>query len=130
MATHSGHEGLVKVSTNTIAEIVSYSYEETADVFEDTELSDGAKSFVVGQTGWSGSAECHFDESDTSGQGALDIGSSVTLALYPEGDTSGDTYRTGTALVTNRSVSGGGGDTVKISFSFQGTGALTESTVA
>ena len=35
-----------------------------------------------------------------TGQGALAVGSEVTLNLYPEGDTSGDTYYTGTAIVT------------------------------
>lgn len=130
MATHKGSEGTVKVGANTIAELLSWSYEETAETVEDTALGDTAKTFLSGTTSWSGSAECHFDETDANGQEALTAGASVTLNLYPEGATTGDQYYTGTALVTSVSVSVGGNDeTVKRSFSFQGTGALTESTV-
>lgn len=130
MATHKGSEGTVKVGANAIAELLSWSVEETAETIEDTSLGDTAKTFMAGTTSWSGSAECMWDETDTNGQGALTIGASVTLNLYPEGDTTGDTYYTGTALVTSISRSVGGNDeTIKASFSFQGTGALTESTV-
>ena len=45
-----------------------------------------------------------WDETDTTGQEALDVGSSVTLNLYPEGADSGDAYYTGTAIVTGASV--------------------------
>jgi len=36
MATHAGSEGTVKVGANAIAEIRSYSIEESADTLEDT----------------------------------------------------------------------------------------------
>lgn len=129
MPTHSGHEGLVTVAANTIAELIGWSYDESAEVIEDTELSDTAKTFIAGQTSWTASCECHLDETDTNGQVALSIGASVTLFFYHEGNTSGDEYKTGTGIITGRSVSGGGGDTAKISFSVQGTGALADGTV-
>ncbi len=40
MATHTGSEGTVKVGANAIAEIRSYSLEETADTAEDTSMGD------------------------------------------------------------------------------------------
>jgi predicted secreted protein len=130
MASHKGSEGTVKVGSNSIAEIRSYTLEETADTIEDTSMGDSARTYKSSLTSFSGSVDVLWDETDTSGQGALDIGAEVTLNVYPEGDTSGDTYYTGTVIVTgvNRTASYDG--LVEASISVQGTGALTESTVA
>jgi len=49
--------------------------------------------------------------------------------LYPEGDTTGDTYYTGTALVTGVSRSASFDGMVEATISVQGTGALTSATV-
>lgn len=129
MATHTGSEGTVKVGANAVAEIRSYSLEETGETIEDTALGDTARTFKTGLTSWSGSIEVFWDETDTNGQGALDVGSSVTLNVYPEGADTGDTYMTGTALVTGKTITGNFDGMVEASFSLQGTGALTESTV-
>lgn len=129
MANHKGSEGTVKVGSNAVAEIRSFSIEETADTLEDTSMGDSARTYLPSLTSWSGSVDVFWDETDTSGQGALDVGSSVTLNLYPEGDTAADTYYTGTAIVTGKSVSSSFDGMVEASFSVQGTGALTETTV-
>jgi len=129
MANHKGSEGTVKVGSNAVAEIRSFSIEETADTLEDTSMGDSARTYLPSLTSWSGSVDVFWDETDTSGQGALDVGSSVTLNLYPEGDASADTYYTGTAIVTGKSVSSSFDGMVEASFSVQGTGALTETTV-
>ena len=94
MATHKGSEGTVKVGSNAVAEIRSYSIEESADTLEDTSMGDSARTYKSSLTSFSGSLDVFWDETDTSGQGALTIGSEVTLNVYPEGDTSGDTYYT------------------------------------
>ena len=129
MATHKGSEGIVKVGSNTVAEVTSFSFDETADTIETTALSNSAHSYVSDLVGFSGSIDCFWDETDTSGQGALTAGASVTLNLYPEGATSGDTYYSGTALVTSISRANAIGSMVTASFSFQGTNALTSATV-
>lgn len=129
MANHKGSEGTVKVGSDAVAEIRSFSIEETADTLEDTSMGDSARTYLASLTSWSGSVDVFWDETDTSGQGALDVGSSVTLNLYPEGDTAADTYYTGTAIVTGKSVSSSFDGMVEASFSVQGTGALTETTV-
>ena len=103
MATHAGSEGTVKVGSNAIAEIRSFSIEETADTIEDTSMGDSARTYKPSLTSFSGSIDVFWDESDTTGQGALTIGAEVTLNLYPEGDTTGDTYLGGSAIVTGRS---------------------------
>lgn len=130
MANHKGSEGTVTIGANAIAELQSWSLSEQANTIDDTTINDTARTFQSGTTTWSGSAEAFWDETDTSGQGALTAGASVTLNMYPEGNTSGDTYYTGTALVTGIQRSGSNDAIVSVSFTFQGTGALTESTVA
>ena len=130
MATHAGSEGTVKVGANAIAEIRSFSIEETADTIEDTTMGDGARTYKPSLTSFSGSVDVFWDETDSTGQGALTIGSEVTLNLYPEGSVSSDTYLSGSAIVTSRSISSSFDGMVEMSISVQGNGALTTSTVA
>jgi predicted secreted protein len=129
MATHKGSEGIIKVGANSVAEIRSYSIEETADVLEDTSMGDSSRSYKPSLASFSGSMEVFWDETDTNGQGALSIGSEVTLNVYPEGDTAGDTYYTGTAIVTGVSRSASYDGLIEASISVQGSGALTSTTV-
>lgn len=130
MATHTGSEGTVKVGANAIAEIRSFSLEETADTLEDTSMGDSARTYKPSLTSYTGTVDVLWDETDTNGQVALTIGSEITLNVYPEGDTSGDTYYTGSAIVTGRTINSSYDGLVEMSISVQGSGALTESTVA
>lgn len=129
MANHKGSEGVVKVGSNTIAEVKNWQISEKSDVMEDTTMGDTAKTFQASLTEWEGSLSCFWDETDTNGQQAMTIGASITLNLYPEGATSGDTYYTGTALITSIERSANHDGMVESSFSFKGTGALTKTTV-
>lgn len=128
MATHTGSEGTVKIGSDTLAEIRSYTLESTGEVIEDTSMGDSARSYKAGLTTFTGSLEVFFDETDTA-QGNLDAGSSVTLEVYPEGATAGDTYYTGTAIVTGRTVTASFDGMVEMSVTVQGSGGLTETTV-
>jgi hypothetical protein len=92
MANHKGSEGTVKVGSNAVAEIRSFSLEENADTLEDTSMGDSARTYLSSLTSWSGTVDVFWDETDATGQGALTIGAEVTLNLYPEGDTAADTY--------------------------------------
>lgn len=130
MATHKGSEGVVKVGANTVAEVRSWTIAESADTLEDTSMGDTARTFKSSLTTFTGSLDVFWDETDTTGQGALTIGAEVTFNVYPEGDTSGDTYYTGTAIVTEVSRTAAFDGLVEASVSLQGTGALSESTVA
>ena len=129
MANHKGSSGTVHVGSSAIAEIRSYSLEESADTIEDTSMGDTARTYLASLTTFSGSVDCFWDESDTNGQVALSVGSSVTIKFYPEGATSGDTYYSGTALVTGKTVTGSFDGMVEASISVQGTGAITTATV-
>lgn len=129
MATHTGSEGTVKVGSNAIAEIRSYSLEETADTLEDTSMGDSARTYKPSLKTFTGTVDVFWDETDTTGQGALTNGAEITLAVYPEGDASGDTYYSGSAIVTGVSRTASFDGMVEASISVQGTGDLTATTV-
>lgn len=129
MAVHKGSEGTVKVGANAIAEIRSYSIEETGDTLETSTMGDTARTYVPSLTSWSGSVDVYWDETDTTGQGALTVGAQVTLNVYPEGDSAADTYYTGSAIVTSVSKTASFDGLVEASIGVQGTGALTSTTV-
>ena len=130
MAVHKGSEGTVKVGVNAIAEIRSYSIEETSDTLETSSMGDTARTYTPNLTSWSGSVDVYWDETDATGQGALTVGAAITLNVYPEGDTSADTYYTGAAIVTSVTKNASFDGLVEASISVQGTGALTSATVA
>ena len=128
MATHFGKEGVVTAGGTGIGELTSYTLETTADVVEDTQLSDSTKSFVAGRTSFSGTLEMSYDETD-SPQQTLTAGTSISFVLGAEGDATGDEIFSGSGIITGMSVNvtldGITGRTV----TFQGTGALTRGTV-
>lgn len=129
MSTFHGKDGVVKVGANAVAEIKNWSVEETADLAEDTAMGDTARTFKPGLTSWSAQIECQWDDTDTTGQEALLINTSVTLNLQPEGDTAGDYLMTGSAIVTNRGNAIAFDGIVTQTFQLQGTGALSRTTV-
>ncbi len=130
MATLTGNSGTVKVGANAIAEIRSFSVDETADTIESTSMGDTYRTFEASLKSWNGSVDVFFDDTDTNGQVALTVGSSVTVNFQVEGSTTGDHLLSGTALVTSRTISSSFDGLVEASLSLQGDGALTEGTVS
>lgn len=128
MATHAGSEGVVFSGSNQVNQVRSYTISETGETLEDTSMGDAARTYIASLKTFTGSLDVYWDESDT-GQGDLDIGSTIVLNLYPEGNASGDTYYTGSAIVTEKSITASFDGLVEMSVSVQGTGALTETTV-
>lgn len=127
MATHTGSEGTIKIGTDVVGELRSFSLESTAETIEDTSMGDTNRSYKVGLKTFTGTASVFFDETDTA-QNALDAGAEITLNIFPEGASSGDTYYSGSAIVTGRTINSSFDGMVEMELSFQGTGALTEST--
>ena len=128
MATHHGKEGVVTAGGTAVGELTSFTIETTGDVVEDTQLSDSTKSFLAGRTSFSGTLEMNYDETDAQ-QETLTAGSSISFVLLPEGNTSGDQSFSGTGIVTGMSINNAMDAVVSRSVTFQGTGALTKSTV-
>ena len=129
MATHKGQDGVVKVGSNAVAEVRSFSIEQTADTVEDTVMTDTSRTYITTLNSFSGSLDVFWDETDTNGQVALGIGNSVTIKFMPEGDQSGDTFYEGTALVTGFTRNASLDGMVEATITVQGSGALTTSTV-
>ena len=128
MATHLGKEGTVQVGSNAIAEIRGFSIDETIDTVEDTSMGDSSKTYLASIKDFSGSVDVLYDETDTNGQTALSVGSSVTLNFAPEGTDSGDVKLTGTAIVTGKSITSSFDGLVESTITVQGTGGLTTTT--
>ena len=128
MATHTGSEGTIKIGSDTLGELRSFSLETTAETIEDASMGDTSRTYKVGLKTFTGTASVFFDETDTA-QTALVAGAEITLNVYPEGASSGDTYYTGSAIVTGRTINSSFDGMVEMEISYQGTGALTEQTV-
>lgn len=129
MANHHGSEGVVRVGANTVAEVTSFSFTETAEYAEDTTLADTTKTYnVTAIKSWNGSVTCFWDETDTTGQVALAPGANVALVLAPEGVDSGDTRYSGNALITEITRNVQRGAITEVTFSFIGNGTLTAAT--
>ena len=128
MATHFGKEGVVTAGGTGIGELTGYTLETTADVVEDTQLSDATKSFVAGRTSFSGTLEMSYDETD-SPQQTLTAGTTIAFILAPEGNSSGDETFTCSGIVSGMCVNVTLDGITTRSVTFQGTGALTRGTV-
>lgn len=129
MATHKGKEGVVKIGSDVVGEVKSFSVEITANEVNTSTLGSDWTGTDSTQNSWSGSLDLFYDPADTA-QGGVTVGDKVTLALYYEGDTAGLAYDTGSALITSVSRSQSFDGMVEQTVSFTGDGALTTSTVA
>ena len=130
MGTHAGSEGKVFIGTNQVAEVKSWSMEVTSDTVDASVIGTQWRKNQATIKGWSGSFDAFWDETDTTGQGALSAGATVTLNLYAEGNASGAKYWSGDVIVTSISYSASFDGIVEASFSFTGTGALSQQTVS
>lgn len=129
MATFKGKDGVVKSGANAVAEVRSWTVEEKGENLDDTVMGDDWRTRVAMIKDWSGSIDCLFDDTDTNGQTTLVAGASVTLHLQMEGDTTGDHDLTGTAIITGRTITAQYDGLVEASFTFEGSGALSDTTV-
>lgn len=128
MANHTGSEGVVKVGTSTVAEVRSYSIEQTSDTVEDTTIGDSWRTHKTTLRSWTASLDVFWDELDTNGQSALTVGAEINFRVYPEGDQSTDVYLTGTGIVTSKSISASFDGMVESTIAVQGTGQLSSAT--
>lgn len=127
MTTFNTTLGVVKEGANTVGEIRSFEFEETAKTAPDTQLSDTSDSYLVGKLGWTGTLTCSWDDTDTA-QGNMLIGSTVTIHFLPEGATTGDEDINGSAIVVSRKVSNPEEGAIMIELGLLGTGDLTHGT--
>ena len=127
MGIHKSSVGVIKVGSDTVAEIKSYNLEESAETIETTNLGASAKTFTSGTTSFSGSMDAYWDETDTA-QLAMTAGAEITISIYPEGTATGAKYKTGSVVIDSITIEGSQDDMVATSFSFTGDGVLSDST--
>lgn len=126
MSIHAGSEGIVKVGEHQIAEVKSWSLEESSDTVDASVIGTEWRKHLSTIKSWSGSIEAFWNEADNNGQGQLRNGAEVELRLYPEGTDDGRHYFTGRAIITGISRQGAFDGIVESSFTFQGNGSLNE----
>jgi hypothetical protein len=125
---HTGKDGVVKVGGVVIAEVRSFSVEQTGDTVENTVMTSSFRTFKPTLNSFTGSADVYWNEAD-AGQSSIAINGEVTVTFFPEGDIAGDTYYSGDCIVTGISRSSSFDGMVEASITFQGTSALIETTV-
>ena len=134
MAAASGNGGVLQTSPDdstysAIASLQSWTLEQAADTIETSAMGTSlTKTFIPGQTSFSGSADALWNDDDTSQesiQTALTGGDSTFyIKLYPVGTSSGD-YYSGQVVITGFSITSSLNSPIGFSFTFQGTGTLT-----
>jgi hypothetical protein len=129
MAISTAANGVIKSGSTAVAEITGYSVEHMTDTVESTVIGDTARTYEATLKSFTMSIDAFWDPAD-SGQDTLTVGSSISFSIYPEGETSGDTYYTGSGIITGRTISTSNGEMISASFSVQGDGDLTEATVS
>lgn len=129
MATHHGKQGVCKFGANTIGELVNWTLTEGVEVQDDGVVGDEWKTHLIGRKEWSGSVTVRMDKSDTA-QAAMTVGASGAFSFYPEGEANGDSFKIGTATITEVGERVELDGVVEQSFSITGNGALTVDTVS
>lgn len=141
--TKNGTGGAVKISADgstyeTIAEIRSWSVDESADTVEDTNMgSSGVRSYKTTHKTWSGSADIYiaFNDGDTSEQlteednvaalASMTVGTTYFFKFYPDDSTASFESYNGTGIVTGISRSQAHDGMAEMSITIQGNSALT-----
>ena len=108
----------------------SVSFEQNADILDDTTYGDDNKTKQAGLLDGTGSFEALDTTGDWSGVWeAIAPGVSDTMIVYPEGKTVGNRKSSFTAVIKSRSLDMPYEDLAKVSMSFEISGAVTEATV-
>lgn len=125
MAVYHGKSGKILDGVVVIINLTAWTIDANVDVAETTAFQDTAKTFAGGIYGWSGSFEGHGDPTNTEQaallsdlQGATEI---TDITFYIEATTH---CFDGNIILTGMSHSIGITDVLKVSCTFQGSGAL------
>jgi len=116
-----------------VREVNAWTFEESAEQIDASEIGDCTKKFEAGAKQTSGSLTCWWDTATGSNQTPFVVGDKVNLALYPGGNGSGSSfYKTATgegATITSVSRSGGVDGLAGSVFGFSVNGSLTPTSV-
>lgn len=132
MATFTGKDGAVFLGNEAdqVIEVRDFSLESASETVNTTVMGDTFMTHAATQKSFTTTINCFYDSGDTSGQLAMDEGTTVRVNLYPEGKTTGKKFYHGDVIITGITRSQSFDGLVEISFTGQGTGALTEGSAA
>jgi predicted secreted protein len=130
-------ELILYIGTDVLAQATDFDLEVNKETVDITTLdAAGWKKFLVDLKEWKVSVSALFlrgteGASETANEEVLSslINSDAAISLAIKSATVGDQYVTGSAFLTSYKMSGSVGDKVTWSSDFQGTGALSLSTV-
>ena len=124
-----GYNGSVTVASGAMGNAKAWSLDISQETVDTTDFgSSGWKESQATLKSWSGSITAIFDESGTAEgvlQTGLTAGSTVALDLQLGGGTGSYDKYSGSANITSQSVTNDVNGIVEVTFSFEGTGAVT-----
>lgn len=131
MGRHLGDSAIVKVDGVEMEFLLGFDLKENVDVAKVTALGDtGQRYLPSNKPGWDGSFTVRKDWAATA-QAQLRAGTTFTFEGYTEGDGTGKTYLSGTAIVQDWNLSGvSEGTPVDSAFTVMGDGPLNIQVVA
>ena len=139
MSTFTGQAGLIKIGSDIVAELRSFTIDQSQDTVETTAMQAAGNSatavsrtYKPGLSTFTISGDIYFDGDDTAQaalEGGLDeggLGTALSFKVYPAGIGANDGKAfSGSAIMTSFSVSSSVDGAVEASFAAQGTGDLT-----
>lgn len=131
----TGHSGSCTVGASAITEAKAWSLDVSQDVADITNFSSaGWKESAATLKSWSGSITVLFDGGADTGQAALiagaTSGTSVALVLTTSAAGAGTSEKfSGSAIITSMPITNEVSGIIEVSFSFTGTGALTQAAI-
>ncbi len=130
MATFNGKSGVVESGAAAVAEVTDFTYTDSVVITADPSLGDDWATNKGGTKSWSGSINCNYDHTDTTGQDTFVVGAEVTLNLYAVNSAATYNKRSGSVIIDSVAVTNSGNDgIVSVSFTFTGNGAATDADV-
>ena len=135
--TYTGEAGVVKFSDTassavSVASVRSFTLDQETQAIETSVMGSGSRAYIPGLKQFSGSMDLYFRD-DNQGQVNLfnaiggDNGA-TTIELYPSGETTGIKL-SGTIIITGHSITANFDGMVECSVTFQGSGALTKTSL-
>jgi predicted secreted protein len=139
MATFEGSAGQVKIKSGSdtltaVASVRSWNLDITRETVEDTSMgSAGNRTYKKGLQDYSGSMDIVYDNSEDAGgvvSAALnpDTDSAVEVEFYSDASVDATKFA-GSVIVTSYSITASYDGLTEASVSFQGTGALTTTSI-
>jgi predicted secreted protein len=139
MATFEGSAGQVKIKSGSdtltaVASVRSWNLDITRETVEDTSMgSAGNRTYKKGLQDYSGSMDIVYDNSEDAGgvvSAALnpDTDSAVEVEFYSDASVDATKFA-GSVIVTSYSITATYDGLTEASVSFQGTGALTTTSI-